>query len=200
MSELKYSNNGTPYIELIDDNGRTYGTFIFSTLTSTDAGFKYVVFTHRYTHQVVTKKGKGDKSTHTFTEVAVNDSSVFNFKMKRSEDGIKGVPQGMLPRRLVDWMISLFDEFAVDGVIPHSSIKLMEPIVAELNIEEVLVTEVERVRKAKKKAREQKKLDKIAAADRANAEERIMQDDYRENRNEKREVKHMTSVNLSEVF
>jgi len=200
MAELKYSKKGTPYIELTDEAGDTYGTFIFSTLTSTDAGYKYVVFTHRYTNQVVTKKGKGDKSTHTFTEIAVNDSSVFNLKMKRSEDGIKGVPQGMLPRRLVDWMIVLFDEFTVDGVIPHSAIKLMEPIVADLNIDEVLVTVVERVRKAKAKARLEKKMAKLDAQERAKMEEKIMQDDFRENNGIDREAKSMTTVDLSEVF
>lgn len=199
MSEIKYSTGGTPYIELTEGD-KNYGKIVFSKLTSVDTGYKWICFSHRYTNQVVSKKGKGKKATHTFTELLVNDSYVFNMKMKRSEDGKKGVPQGMMPRRLVDWLIALFAEFTIDDIMPFSAIKHLEPIIADLNIEEVLVSEVERVRKAKAKIRKQRKLDKIAAEDRAKVEEKIIQDDYRENNGVARKAKHMTTVNLSEIF
>jgi hypothetical protein len=67
----------------------------------------------------------------------------------------------------------------MEGIFPFSSIKFIEPIVAELDIEAVLVTESERVRAAKKKVRLEKKQEKIDAKDRSDAEEKIMRDSVR---------------------
>lgn len=202
MSELKYSGSGTPFIELVDVEGKTYGNIIFSRITSTEAGYKYVCFTHRYTNQVCSKKGKGPNAKSTFTEVVVNDSFTFNLKFKRDEEGKKGVPQGMMPRRLVEWLIALFADYSLDGILPHSAIPGIAGDIAELDIDAVLVTEVERVRKAKAKVRKQKKLDKIAAADQADREEKIMQEcNMRDFKNGKVEVKPLkNTVNLSDIF
>jgi hypothetical protein len=183
MSELKYTKSGTPFINLIDAEGRTYGDFIFSSTTKTATGYKYICFTHRYDNQVATKSGKGTAARTKFVEVAVKDSYVFNMLLKRDSAGKKGVPSGMIPRRLAEWIIAVLGEFTMEGIFPFSAIKLLEPIVAELDINRILVTESERVRAAKKKIRLEKKQEKITAKDRSEAEEKIMRDSVRiENR------------------
>jgi hypothetical protein len=176
MSELKYTKSGTPFINLIDAEGRTYGDFIFSSTTKTATGYKYICFTHRYDNQVATKSGKGTAARTKFVEVAVKDSYVFNMLLKRDSAGKKGVPSGMIPRRLAEWIIAVLGEFTMEGIFPFSAIKLLEPIVAELDINRILVTESERVRAAKKKIRLEKKQEKIVAKDRSEAEEKIMRD------------------------
>jgi hypothetical protein len=99
--------------------------------------------------------------------------------LKRDSAGKKGVPSGMIPRRLAEWIIAVLGEFTMEGIFPFSAIKLLEPIVAELDINRILVTESERVRAAKKKIRLEKKQEKIVAKDRSEAEEKIMRDSIR---------------------
>jgi hypothetical protein len=201
MSELKYSKTHSPYIELVDAEGKTYGTIIFSRITSTSAGYKYFCFTHQYTNSVVSKTGKGDNARSRITEVDVNESCTFNMKMKRA--GKSGVPQGMIPRRLVDWIVALFSEYTVDGIMPYDAIPAIGLIVAEMDIDKILVTDCERVRAAKKKIRVEKVQAKLAAEDKAEIEEQIIRDDYknmpRRDALEAESVKKKV-VKLSEVF
>jgi hypothetical protein len=164
---------------LEDAEGHFYGDFIFSNTTKTSTGYKFICFTHRYDNPVATKSGKGNAARTKFVEVAVNDSYVFNMLLKRDSAGKKGVPSGMMPRRLADWIIAVLGEFTIDGIFPFSAIKLIEPIIAELDINQVLVTEAERVRAAKKKIRLEKKQEKIAVKDREDADEKILRDSIR---------------------
>ena len=175
MSELKYSGAGTPFIQLIDAAGKTYGDFIFSRATAKKDGYKYICFSHRFVDQVATKSGSGKNARTKFVEIAVNDSYVFNMKLKRDSAGKKGVPSGMIPRRLAEWIKAVLSEFTIDDIFPFHAIKLLEPIIAELDIDQVLVTETERVRAAKKKIRAEKKQAKLDAEDMAEADEKVMQ-------------------------
>ena len=201
MSELNYTKTGTPFIHLVDAEGKTYGDFIFSNITKTDKGYKYICFTHRYDNQVATKSGKGDKARTKFVEVAVAESYVFNMLLKRDSAGKKGVPSGMIPRRLAEWIIAVLGEFTMDGVFPFHAIKNLEPIIAELDINAVLVTETERVRAAKKKVRLEKKQEKIAAKDREVADEKIMRDCIRTEREDGEFTPYKSKpVKLSDIF
>lgn len=202
--DLKKSGTGTPYIDLIDSEGQEYGKLIFSKITATEAGYKYLCFTHRFTNQVVAKKGKGDKSTHTFTNVDVNDSYTFNMLMKRDGEGIKGVPQGMMPRRLVDWIIATIGAYTTDeGIFPYSEIEKLKWEIAEVDILDVLVTDGERVKAAKKAARLAKKAAKVEAADKANLEEKVMRDETLKEHYSNEiaaPVTNKETVNLMELF
>jgi hypothetical protein len=200
MSELKYSKGGSPVIHLIDAAGKTYGDFIFSRVTAKKDGYKYICFSHRYIDQVATKTGKGDKARTKFFEIAISDSYVFNMELKRDEAGKKGVPTGMMPRRLADWIKAVLSEFTMDGLFPFADIKELEPIIAELDIDAILVTEAELVRAAKKKARQQKKQDKIAAADQADADEKVMRDCIQTGLRPGIQAEIKKSVNLSDIF
>jgi hypothetical protein len=119
MSEIRYSKSGTPFIHLVDAEGKTYGDFIFSAMTATKAGYKYLCFSHRHSQ-------------------SVNESYVFNLKLKRDTAGKKGVPHGMLPTPLIKWFRKLFAQVQVDGVIPFSAINEMEPLIADLDIDLVI--------------------------------------------------------------
>ena len=203
MSELKYSKNGIPFIHLIDAEGKTYGDFIFSRITAKKGkGYKYICFTHRYTDQVASKTGKGDKARTKFVELDINDSCVFNMELKRDEAGKKGVPSGWMPRRLIDWVKAVLSEFTMDGIFPFDSIKALEPIIAEMDIEAILVTEAEMVRAAKKKARLQKKQEKLDAEDKAKAEEKVLCDITRADNDIKpgTAYKKRKSQSLSDIF
>ena len=179
MSELQYSKTGTPFIHLEDHEGKTYGNFIFSNMTKTAIGYKYICFHHRYTDMVATKTGKGSLARTKFVQCEVNDSYTFNMLLKRDESGKKGVPQGIMPKRLLDWMKALIAEFTTEGIFPFASIKDLEPIIAELDIDSVLVTDSDRVREANKKLRAEKREAKFQADEKAKIEEKIIQDDYR---------------------
>jgi hypothetical protein len=197
MSELKYSKTGIPFIHLVDAAGKTYGDFIFSNMTKTETGYKYICFTHRKIDMVATKSGKGKSN---FVEVATNDSYVFNMVLKRDEAGKKGVPQGMMPKRLSDWIRAVISEFTIDGIFLFSDIKFLEPIIADLDIDIVLVTESERVREANKKARHQKKLDKIAAVDQEQADEKVMGECIMTGYDKNTIHKKRESQKLSDIF
>jgi hypothetical protein len=146
MSELKYSTSGLPFIELRHEE-EDYGNLIFSRTTQTVNGYKYLCFTHRYVDNVKIKKGKG----HDYAKIQVNDSCIFNMKMKRDEAGIRGVPQGAIPRRLVDWIIATFKPFLIDDTIfPFSAIKELEPIIEAMDIDKILETKLKRAYKSKK--------------------------------------------------
>jgi hypothetical protein len=146
---LDYSRNGVPFIELKQDD-EDYGTLIFSSITKTDAGYKYMCFSHRYEDQVKIKKGNG----YEFVKMEVNDSFVFNMRMKRDEAGIRGVPTGTMPRRLVDWIIATFDPFLIDGVMPFSAIEKLRPILETANIDKILDTKIKRAYKKKETVKE----------------------------------------------
>lgn len=199
MSELKYSKNESPFIHLVDGSGKTYGDFIFSRVTAKREGYKYICFSHRYIDQVATKSGSGKNARTKFVEIAVNDSYVFNMKLKRDEAGKKGVPTGMLPRRLADWIKAVLSEFTIDDIFPYNAIKFLEPIIAELDIDQVLVTEAERVRAAKKKIRQEKKQAKLDAADQDDADEKVMRDCVRTNIGKSGTPKRKTQK-LSDIF
>jgi hypothetical protein len=200
MSELTYTATKMPVINLVDSAGKNYGNFSFSRVTATSAGYKYLCFSHRYTDQVATKSGAGKNARTKFVEIAVNDSYVFNMKLKRDGAGKKGVPSGMLPRRLADWIKAVLSEFTIDDIFPFDAIKYLDPIIAELDIEAVLVTEAERVRAAKKKAREQKKLDKVAAQDQLDADEKVMQGCIRNGIEPGSLHTLHKSINLTDIF
>jgi hypothetical protein len=203
MSELNYSKTRIPYIELVDVDGKTYGKIIFSRITSTSAGYKYIVFTHRYTNSVASKTGKGITARTKFVDLDVNESYTFNMKMKRDGAGKSGVPQGMMPRRLVNWLVDLFSEYTVDGIMPYDAIPAMGPAIAEMDIDKIIVTDDDRVREAKKKAKAEKILARIAAEDKAEIEEQIIRDDYKNTpRREALEAEAVKkkNVNLSEIF
>lgn len=146
MAELKYSTSGLPYIELTQED-EDYGTLIFSRSTQTVNGYKYICFTHRYVDSVKIKKGKG----HDFFKTEVKDSYIFNMRMKRDEAGIRGVPTGTMPRRLVDWIIATFKPFLIDGgvVMPFSAIKKLAPIIEAMDIDKIIDTKIKRAYKKK---------------------------------------------------
>lgn len=151
--KLLYSKTRLPYIELTTDAGDNYGTLIFSRSTQTDFGYKYMSFTHRHRAPVKIKKGKG----YEMVEMEVNDSFVFNMRMKRDEAGIRGVPTGTIPRRLVDWIIATLDPFLVDGIMPFSQIENLKPVIEAADIDKILETVVKRKYTKKKKKKKAKK-------------------------------------------
>lgn len=137
MPELKRSSSGIPYIEL----GEDYGKIIFSRTTQTQSGYKYICFSHRYHTEVKIKKGAG----YEMHKMEVNNSFVFNMLMKRDDAGVKGVPTGTIPRRLVDWLKATFEpHLTEDNVLPFSAIEQLRPIINGMNVDKILETKVKR--------------------------------------------------------
>lgn len=138
MPELKRSSSGLPYIDL----GEDYGKIIFSRTTQTQEGYRYICFSHRYVDMVKIKKGKDGYDLH---KMEVNDNYIFNMMMKRDDAGIKGVPNGTIPRRLVDWLKATFEPFLIENnIMPFSAIEKLKPIVNGMNVDSILETKIKR--------------------------------------------------------
>ena len=117
MISLKYSEKGKPFIDL-----GPYGRLIFSEMTVTDKGYKYMAYVRRYMKNVAVKAAGVRK----FKEVEQYESHVFNMHLKRNEKG-KGVPTGTIPRPLVKRLIKIIKPFLVENMyLPKSKIKQLE--------------------------------------------------------------------------
>jgi hypothetical protein len=151
--QLNRTSSDIPYIDLTDGIN-DYGQLIFSNSTKTAAGFKYICFSRRYDDVVVISKGKGKNKRHDTMTTSKMDSYVFNMRFKRDAAGRKGVPNGMLPRPLVKWLIDTFEPFLnEDGVFPFNRIDELAEIIEAANINALVETSAE---KAKRKRREKK--------------------------------------------
>ena len=97
---------------------------VFSDITKTPKGYKWIVYSREYIESIPLKNSDG---TRDFREVKQRDSYVFNFKMKQDEAGLRGVPRHTIPTKLVKWLVKTFDKLIdEDGIFPYSNISILK--------------------------------------------------------------------------
>ena len=100
------------------------GYLVFSDMTKCPKGYKWLVYSRDYTEMIPIKNADGTRDVH---EVRQRDSYVFNFKMKQDSEGLRGVPRGTIPPKLVNWFVKTFDKLTdADGVFPYSNISVLK--------------------------------------------------------------------------
>jgi hypothetical protein len=152
--ELKYSSTGIPYIDL----GR-YGRLAFSKYTAhPKLGYKYLAYNNSGFKNVPVTVEVNGKKKRVHIRKAFRDSDVFNFKMKRDEKGIRGIPRGTIPQKLGQALVQVFDTLTEGDYMPFSNIELLGGILAELDMDEICKVTKKKARKNIKK--EIKKVDK----------------------------------------
>jgi hypothetical protein len=115
MVSLKYSEKGRAFIDL-----GTFGRLIFSEMTVTEKGYKYMAYVRHYTKNVAVKGSGGGRN---FKEVEQYESHVFNMHLKRNEKGSQGVPHGTIPRPLVKRLLKIFRPLLVENTfLPKSKL------------------------------------------------------------------------------
>lgn len=144
---LRYSDAGTPYIEIGD-----LGSFIFSKITShPDKGYKYMCFNHTYDDAIQVKNGNERKTVLVHT----NDSHTVNMFLERKPATptakAYGLPHGTLPSRMKDYFKKVLKPFIDDeGYIHFRDIKSIGKKIEGKDIEKIL-DKVQKKRKRRKK-------------------------------------------------
>ena len=143
--EFNYSKNGIPYIDMGE-----HGQLTFSKLTSHPIkGYKYVTFKRLGIETIKIKNSSP-------IDVPIYHSYTFDLSFKRGETS--GVPRDAMPRRIVDYLIKVFDSLSEGDYISHKNIKLLEEILVNTDIEEVLNEPQREIKAKKKRGRKKKKL------------------------------------------
>lgn len=120
--ELKYSNNGSPYIDL--DNGM----LIFSKITEDqDKGFKFLVFQGRQVSSVCVSGAKAKRKK--YTKMSEDIGFTVNMNFKRDVSGKKyGIPNearfcfSKITEKILKRM---FSKLVVDGYFKRSNLQML---------------------------------------------------------------------------
>ena len=153
IMEILTSTSGTRYIELAENKGR----IIFSRMTATKTGYKYLCFNNRYIDFVTISKGKGNNKVKSQIEVQQFDSFTFDMDFKRDEKGMLGVPHGTIPRRIVDNLRFIFKPFLVDMIMPFNKFVELEIVLADTSYEKLMATPIKRKAYKRKKKKSKSK-------------------------------------------
>ncbi len=150
MVEFKYSDKGTPYIDMGDS-----GILAFSkTSAHGERGYRWLSYNKHYDEMIVIKKTVKGQPVRDIYEVPAHESCAFTFKMKRDYKGLWGVPRNTIPPRLVKFFIKTFDSLTEDDYFPFKNIKRLEKIIEKTNFKKVLSQPIKRKkRKVKKNAK-----------------------------------------------
>jgi hypothetical protein len=143
--ELKYSEKGIPYIDL-----DKYGTLIFSQLTATEKGYKWMAYNHSYRETVKLKNTAGQR----YEKEAFNRiSHVFNMFFKRDMGNLWGVPRGTIPPKIVKELRKIFLSLIEDDFyMPFRNLELLKDILEGTDFESLIKVK-KKAPKKKKKAR-----------------------------------------------
>ena len=149
--EFDYSSSGIPIIILGD-----LGTLTFSKITShPDKGYKFLCFSHYYDDVIkIRDKNGGERST----VVPTNDSYTVNMNLERKPKThnakASGLPHGVLPSRMKDFMKKSLKPYTDDeGYIHFNDIELIKKKIEGKEIEKIL----DKVQKKRKKKKPKKK-------------------------------------------
>ena len=117
--ELKYSNSGSPYIDL--DNG----ALIFSKITEhREKGFKYLVFQGRQISSVCVSGAKAKFKKYTKMSEDIGFTINMNFKRESSgkEEGIPKNARFCLSKITEKILKKIFNKLVVDGYFPRENL------------------------------------------------------------------------------
>ena len=112
-----------------------YGRLVFSDLTATSQGYRWLTYNKEYIEILQVKQGDGSRRE---VKIDQRESHVFNFKMKRDAAGKLGVPRGTIPVKLVNWLVSTFDELTDGEVFPYKNIENLKSKIEKTNFEKML--------------------------------------------------------------
>jgi hypothetical protein len=117
--ELKYSNSGSPYIDLEE------GAIIFSKITENkEKGFKYLVFQGRQVSSVCVSgaKVKNKRYTKIVEDVGFTVDMNFRRNLSGKSSGIPNDARFCFSRISEKVLKKIFDELVVDGYFPRKNL------------------------------------------------------------------------------
>ena len=140
-----------------------FGRLVFSDMTKTNSGYRYLIYGKDYIEQIPMRKRDGSRE---YRGVSQRESCVFNLQMKQDKAGVKGVPHGTIPRKLVSWFIDTFAELSDGEHFPYKNIEKLKSKIEKTNFNKVLAKKVPKKKKKirKKLTRKQIKAEKNALA------------------------------------
>lgn len=151
LIKFDYSSSGIPIITL-----GNLGSFTFSKITSHPVkGFKFLCFSHSYDDAIVIKDRNGGERT---TLVPTQDSYTVNMNLERKPKThnakASGLPHGVLPSRMKDFMKKSLKPYTDDeGYIHFNDVELIKKKIEGKEIDKIL----DKVQKKRKKKKPKKK-------------------------------------------
>ena len=125
--ELKYSNSGTPYIDLEN------GVLIFSKITEhPKKGFKFLVFQSRQVNSVCVSGAKAKKKKYTKMSEDIGFTINMNFKRESSgkEEGIPKNARFCLSKITEKILKRIFSKLVIDGYFPRKSLSSLDEMLS----------------------------------------------------------------------
>jgi len=120
--ELKYSNNGSPFIDL--DNGM----LIFSKITENkEKGFKFLVFQGREINSVCISGAKAKRKKYTKMSEDIGFTMNMNFKIDKSgkKSGIPNNARFCLSKITEKILKRMFSKLVIDEYFPRSNLQML---------------------------------------------------------------------------
>jgi hypothetical protein len=122
-----------------------FGRLVFSDLTKTNSGYRYLIYGKDYIERIPMKRSDGLRE---YRKVSQRESCAFNLQMKQDKAGVKGVPHGTIPRKLVSWFIDTFAELSDDGEhFPFKNIEKLKSKIEKTNFNKVLARKIPKKKK-----------------------------------------------------
>lgn len=118
---------------IIDLDG--HGRLVFSDMTKTRQGYRWLTYSKVYVERIPLKMPDGSRD---YREVDQRESHVFTFKLKRDTEGKLGLPNGTIPRKLANKLVSIFDEFTEGEVLPYKNIENLKSKIEKTNFNKIL--------------------------------------------------------------
>lgn len=119
--KFKYTEKGNPFIE-IDDNNSLY----FSTTTSNDKGYKWMLFSGMSTTTVALSSGKGKKKVKSSVKIDEPISLMLNMKFSGAAKSAKS-SNVYLTKKYLAGLKRLFEPYLTkDGLFPYKNLKKFE--------------------------------------------------------------------------
>lgn len=156
MILLEYSKRGVPIINL---DG--FGRLTFSRLTAhPEKGYRFICFNRAYMERIRVKSKKNGEVVEKYVKAEQRDSVTFdmNFERKVGQQGqTKGIPKGMIPQRLGDWLRKTFKNYITeDKYFPYYNIEELEEYLAKQDIAKILAKPQRRRKKKNVKKRKRR--------------------------------------------
>jgi hypothetical protein len=146
MISLSFSQKGQPFIDLGE-----HGQLIFSKLTAhPEKGYKYFAYVHRFVDEFLVKNMTTGERT--IKQENAFNSYMFNMHFKRNEKGDQGVPSGTIPRKAVQKLSMIIDQFLTEDTwLPRRCIPMLSDAIDSVNWDKLLQKRKPRIKNTKRK-------------------------------------------------
>lgn len=132
-----------------------HGMLVFSDMTKTKLGYRWLTYSKKYVEKIPLKMTDGSRE---YREVSQRESHVFNLKMKRDSEGLRGVPNGTIPRKLANWIAKTLTDLSPDGEhFPYQNIEKLKSKIEKTNFNTMIKKKKKRKKLTKKEKANQEK-------------------------------------------